>query len=386
MYVITYWLSLIMIFTISWENIIYIDAIGTISRSIGLMLASFWVLTVISSNRVRKPNAFHLACFIFVFWSATSIFWSENPDESLESLFTNFQLLVLVYIVWDLYVTPASVRAAMQAIVLGAWVVIASIVMNYIAGVQEVYQRFSATGFGANQAGFVLALSLPLAWYLIITGDSEKDSAWMRIINVCFIPSAIFAILLTASRSAFLSTAPAIFYVLASLPRIKMFWRTIGFVTILASVLAILPFVPTSSLDRVNIRGLDDRTAIWLDAVDSISEHPILGVGLGAYRGATTGKVAHNSALAVLAELGIIGFVLFCTLLLTALGQLRLLPKSIRYLWLAVFFVWLINSIGNSYEYSKQIWLFLGLMVANAHLPIRPTEISHNVSKKTISA
>ena len=70
------WLSLILIFVIPWENTIDVEGVGTASRAVGLVVAAFWLLTVVASGRFRKPHPFHLVVFLFVLWNGASILWS----------------------------------------------------------------------------------------------------------------------------------------------------------------------------------------------------------------------------------------------------------------------------------------------------------------------
>ncbi len=44
---VAYWLSLILIFVIPWENVIVIEGLGTVSRVTGLLVAAFCVATVV---------------------------------------------------------------------------------------------------------------------------------------------------------------------------------------------------------------------------------------------------------------------------------------------------------------------------------------------------
>ena len=149
---------------------------------------------------------------------------------------------------------------------------------------------------------------------------------------------------------------------------------------LIGSLFALLPVVPQSSLQRLGNPDIHRRTTIWRGSIDIISEHPLLGVGSGAYKWTAleTGGAAHNFALSLLGEVGIIGFALFCTILAMAFYHVRYLPKRGRGLWLAVLLVWLINNLTHNYEYTKQIWLFLGLLVANAHLYSRRNELSNS--------
>jgi hypothetical protein len=54
------WLSLVLIFAIPWENMVLIGGLGTLGKALGILVAAFWVITVISTGRLR--NNVHVAC------------------------------------------------------------------------------------------------------------------------------------------------------------------------------------------------------------------------------------------------------------------------------------------------------------------------------------
>jgi O-antigen ligase len=107
---------------------------------------------------------------------------------------------------------------------------------------------------------------------------------------------------------------------------------------------------------------------IWYEGGRIFSDNPILGVGSGAFRTAAleTGKTAHNFALALLAEVGIVGFGLFIAVLAIAAYHVRLLPRHTMLLWLTVFLIWFIGALTHSWQHLKVTWLCLGLAVCSA--------------------
>ncbi len=371
MYRVTLWLSFIMIFVIPWENALNIPGVGTASKALGLLVAIFWAATVLVTGRLRKPNLFHWVVFLFILWNIASAFWSIDVDATLDRIQTYFQLLILVIILWDLYTTPDFVRAGLQAYVLGAYVSIVSMFANYLNSSVGDPIRYTAAGFNDNDLGLILALGIPVAWYLANSESTGRMSRVLRLVNYAYIPAAGLAILLTASRGSFVATLPAFLFVLLSLTWLKLRVRVLLFVVLVGSFLVIQPLVPHYSIDRLATTGssiaegdLTGRVEIWRQGWDALSEHSFFGVGSGAFRTAVeSGKVAHNVFVSILVEVGPIGLGLFVTLLVIAVYQALQQPKWEAGLWLTILLVWTLGATVHTWEQRKQTWLFLSMVI-----------------------
>lgn len=372
-----FWLSLVMIFVSPWENIIDVKAVGSIGKAIGLLAAMFWLVMVVNTGKLRKPHPFHLVVFLFVLWNAVSVFWSVNVDITVERAVTYIQLFSLIYMVWDIYTTPAALKAGLQAYVLGGYVSISSVIANYESGVQESYQRYTATGFNGNDFSLILTLGMPLAWYLATSEGNGRLAHLLRLVNYAYIPVAFVAISLTASRAAVFATIPAFLYGLGSLTRLKFHVRLLIFAVLIGSMFVVAPLIPETSIQRIADTGnqvakgdFNNRTSVWQEAIAIFSEHSVIGVGSGAFRTAAieTNKVAHNFVLTFLAEIGIIGFGLFVIILVMVVYQIRYLSKWHAILWLTVLSIWLIGAVTHNWETRKQTWLFFILIINSSNL------------------
>lgn len=365
---IAYWLTLGMIFVIPWENVVYLESVGTLSRATGIVAAGFWMLTVVVTGSFRRLQVFHIAIILFVLWNGLSVAWSLDTEVTLRKTITYFQLFALVLILWDICTSPESVRASMQVYILGAFVTITSVLSNYLLGGEDL-RRYTATGFGENRVGLILALGMPVAWYLALFEEHRLRTYWLRLVNFAYIPSAFVAIMLTGSRAAILGMIPVSIFMVATLSKVKFYQRMLLLIVVIGSLIALIPVIPESTINRVAgtrsevAGGTSDRTPIWREGLRIFAEHPILGVGSGAFRSAAieTRKSAHNVALELLAEVGIIGFGLFTAVLVIAAYGVRSLPKLAVWLWLTVFSIWFLSSITHSWQYGKTTWLFLGL-------------------------
>jgi type II secretory pathway pseudopilin PulG len=87
------------------------------------------------------------------------------------------------------------------------------------------------------------------------------------------------------------------------------------------------------------------------------------------------GKLAHNSFLSVLVELGIVGLALFGIILSIALIEVVRQPKWDARFWLTMLAMWLVGASALTYEYRKATWLFLSFAVASAALARHREEV-----------
>lgn len=379
---VAFWLSLILIFVIPWENVVTLKGLGTVSRATGLLVAAFWVLTVVRTGRFRKPHPFHMMVYLFLLWNVVSVFWSVDVASTVIKLLTYFQLAVLVWILWDLYTTPAALKAGLQAYILGAYVSIGSLLANYLRGKARGYFRYAATGFDPNDLGVILTLGIPVAWHLALSGGNSKKTHLLRLVNYAYVPAAILAILLTASRGTLVATVPAFLFVIGSLARLKLFSRVLICTVLVGALFVLQPLVPQSSFQRLGTTGtqiaegdLSGRVSRWREGLVVFGEHPLLGSGSGAFRAATeSGHSAHNSFLNVLVELGTIGFVLFVFILAVAVYQTIHQSRWDSRLWLTILSVWAIGSLSLAWDQRKQTWLFLSLAVVGAGLSVECDE------------
>jgi O-antigen ligase len=200
---------------------------------------------------------------------------------------------------------------------------------------------------------------------------------------------SVAGIVLSVSRGGFLALAVVLFAGLILAGR----WRV--------RLLLVVPFVVLASggyllanpaaLQRVtSSNGGTGRTDLWTVGLRIVADRPVQGVGAGNFANASiryllrpgrlarsdlianTPKVAHNTYLTVLAELGIVGGLLFAALIIVTLacgmraarlfarrrdGPMELLARA----WLVGMAGLLTADAFLSAEFSKQLWLLLAV-------------------------
>ena len=380
-------LSLAFIFVVPWEGVIEFPGLGTAAKIIGLATGASWVAAVVVTNQFRKPRPFHIMVCLFVLWNALSLFWSADPSRTLAQVRTWVQVLGMVLILWDLYDTRAAVLAGLQAFVLGEYVAIASAVANYLAGnaFYTQYQRFSpAAQSGPDGFGFIVVLGIPVAWYLASSMRATRMNSLLRLVNYAYIPAAFVGLALSGTRTAMVASLVGLAFGLSSLTRVRLATRIPIFLFLAAAILFLLPHVQGlrsfqrlgTTYSEISEGDLNNRTNNWREGLATVPDHPIVGVGSNMYRTVNSReKLAHNSFLSVLVELGLVGLTLFGIILAITVIKALSQPKWDARFWLTVLAVWAIGASTLTYEHRKATWLFLSLAIASAALTRQRDEI-----------
>lgn len=372
---ITFALSLVFLFIVPWEDSISAWGLGSLARIMGFVVAAMWVTMIFVEGRFRKPHLFHFLVLLFFLWNAASVYWSLDPSATLQRIITYGQIFLALLVFWEVFQKPSQLTAGLQAYLFGEYVLVAGTIYSYLNGIVAVaYEdRYSAPGVNANDLALSLILGLVVATYLFLSQGRGKWNVVLKIINLAYIPLAIFAIVLTGTRTSLLAVIPLPFYVAIS-PQIKWQQKISLAVAFLIVLLALLPFIPQAVLARLGTTGssiagedLGGRVGIWREAIMVLAGRPLLGSG-SATLISLIGGAAHNTFLSVAAETGLIGFTLFLSILVITFYQALRLPIKKSAVWIAIFMCWAIGAFTLSWEFRKLTWVLLSLMVIAGNL------------------
>ena len=366
-----FWLSVAVVFTLPWENVVDVPGLGSISRAIGLATAATWVLAVLGSGSVRPPRLPHVVALLFVLWNGLSVIWSVDPEVSLGRFFTFAQLFLMIYIFWDTARTYADVRIVLQAYVLGGWVTAFSLIRQYVVHGGAQYQvRFTIGDFQFTELSLVLGLGVPMAWYLGTNPGRAPHRYPMQVVNLAYVPAAVVAMMFSGSRAGMVALLPTLVYIAVTLMRLSPRLRIAAGAGLVGLFVALVPLVPPGTIQRLTSTAgdrrsgdLDGRTELWSQAYLTFKEHPFTGVGTGAFREETSWKVAHNVWLRFCAELGLPGIGLFLLLLGALVVYAWRQPPAMRGFSLSILASWSIGATFYNAEDRKQTWLVFSLVM-----------------------
>jgi O-antigen ligase len=381
------------IFVIPWDESVPLLGGFLIGRWLGLLAFSVAVLSIGASGRVRRISAVHYALAGLAGWSALSILWTADWDSTVTRAGTYLQLLTAVWLIWELTATESRVLGLLQCYVLGTYVSSISTIVNFIqdrtaaqlvnakGGAVWDVPRYTISGVNENDLGVMLALSIPMAFYLLARRKHVlvRSVCWLQLV------AAVTAILLTGSRGALFAASIAILLAMAfRLPPAQRLALTFAGLGIVASGTL---FIPQAIWDRLSSVGTEmsegtmtHRTVIWAAGMEAVRDHAFLGVGAGAY-GLTVLKavdipyVAHNTFISVFVELGIVGALLLGVLLATAFLCAIQMPSLERCLWITLLLTWSVGVSSLTWEYRKPTWFLFGMLAA--HVYARRSEPSY---------
>lgn len=380
----------VLVFTFPMQKTISIGAISALSKGVGVIVAPIALAAVLTSGRRAPWRDFEQATALFTAVAAASLVWTVDTSATLEAVGSMVQMLALVLLVRELAPGRDGVRGVAVAYIAGCWVPVLQSLYGGLTDAALVDGRLRVGEVHPNDLAFSLTLALPLAWWLATTWPrperrSARSHRILRRSMYVFIPFALYAIVLTGSRSGLLISGIALlaapWALAATDPR-----RAIG---VLVLVLAASPFVvsilPAEQTERLATSGdeiasgtLNNRTTLWSAAFDIWGDHVVTGVGAGASREEIADRSgialrAHSTPLSVAAELGVVGLVPFGLCFLIAIRRSLATSGATRRMTVTLSATLIIGLLVRHWDYEKPTWLVLALLAAVASSS-EPTE------------
>ena len=370
----------LLVFAMPWEDAITIPGFGTSVRLIGMVTLGLGALAILERGKVRKPAIGHVVMALFVALAVLSFLWSLYPEGTLIEAFSYVQLFTMVWLIWELAPGVQEQMHLMRAYVFGTFVSGIDTVYLFLSHQESVYQRYAGAKLDANDLGLIMALSIPMSYYLLIQNHGRM--VWVYRVHLILAGTTI---LLTASRGATLATVVALTIVPLTQARLGGRQRVALLVTMILLIGGILFFVPETSWERLATVPTEfeqgtftGRTIIWKAGWEIFRAHPFVGIGANAFRvivsrelaepirmgDADPAPPAHNTFLSVLVEQGVLGFVVFCGMLGALAVSLRGMPPFPQRLWIVSLAVWVVGVSSLTWEMRKPTWFFFGLLMA----------------------
>ena len=273
---------------------------------------------------------------LLAIWAGLSVLWSLAPDVTLFFLGDLAQLLVFVLLLWEFVVSYQDQLWVLRSLLLGMLVPLGMQLVSF-GGIARGYAvteaeatRYSGGGLDLNYLAHLFSVSVVIATYLA-TNPSENGTLvplglWR------YVPAAVLGALLTGSRGGYLCLLLAAFFVLLlcgfSLRRVLSWFKYLVPTALVSALLwyVVLPVALQSRLSEGTLTAdtFSVRVGFWQRGLEySFLRQPRQGIGLGAVRArnhrasASKTAVAHNVAISVLVELGVVGMLLFLVLLVS---------------------------------------------------------------------
>ena len=365
----------VFVFSVPWEKMLALPGLAIVARATGGLALGLTVLSVVISGRLRRLHLFHVAAVLFWAWAAIELFLYHSGDRLPYKFWTYGQLILVAWMIWELAPSGPRLHGLLTAFVLGA----------YVAGFEtfRLYRReagslrrFAAGGLDGNDLAMVLALALPMAWYL---GTTYRHPI-MRWLCRAYLPVGVLTVGLTGSRGGMMATTVALLCVPLSIVRLTPGRLASSVLMLAAAGTLAIAYVPETLIERlattsteVEAGSFGGRGKLWRAGLAVLPENPVFGYGTGGFKSAITprlgpaAQVAHNSFLSVLVEQGIVGFGLYMLMFGSVFVSLLKLPLLERRFGLVLLATLALAMFPLTWEDRRPVWFVLAALIGLSH-------------------
>jgi O-antigen ligase len=358
-----------------------LSILSRITGGLALVLALF---AVVITGRLRRWHLMHVAAVLFVSW-AGCVLLLVNTVEVPAKFWTFVQLFGVIWMTWELATTRERVYGLLLAYVAGAYVAAAATIALYRRH-GEALRRFAVGGADPNDAAMLLTLALPIAWYLSIRLRHPVLRWGCR----AYLLVGLVALGLTGSRGGMLASLVGLLIVPLTLTRLTPGRRVAGMVLLSISLVVAALNTPDTLIERLASTGtelgdgqISGRGRIWIAGVRAFSQQPLTGYGTANFKRAVrpfgVGQVAHNSFISVLVEQGLVGLVLYLTMIGAVLFSLLALVGLERSFGLVLLGQLLVTMLPLTWEDQKAVWFILAILlgVSRAMVPMMSRSVGN---------
>lgn len=366
----------------------------SLSKVAGALLLVAW-LAVVSAGDRRARNLFAerpgIAYLLMAFlgWNAISIVWADSSGAAASSVMRYALNAVLVPIAYTAVRDRRDAVRVLATIVGGATIAALSAIASPPSIDSAVSGRATGTIGDPNELAAALVVGVAIAGAFAVNRHIRPH--W-RLLSAGAVALCFLGILLSLSRGGLIGVGGALVTAVLVGGRWRARIVAVGLAAVVAAVGYFAFFASLPAKERVtNVGGGGTgRLDLWTVGGRMVSAHPLTGVGSGNFPVASghyllkpgaiqrgdlilsTPKVAHNTYLNVLAEIGLVGGVLFVAFLLVSVGSMCLAVRELRRDGderVEILVRGLVVAMGGylttlmfiSENYSKLMWFLLAL-------------------------
>lgn len=363
----------------------------SVVKAAGLMLALSWLASVTTrthakSDFFRENSALSVLVLGLLAWIILSQVWASDAAE-VRSFFSRLALnAILFVIVFSAVGGERDLRLLLMALVVGSTAsAVVGIVQSPDPGAAE---RLAGTLGNPNELAAVLVVGAVLA---VGYAAATPRSPLVRLFAILCGALCLLGVLMTLSRAGLLALATVAVSSVFLAGRWRGRFAVAGVIAACLAVFYIQFVIPPEARERVlSGGGGTGRVDLWTVGYRMIEDKPVLGVGAGNFPitsidyllepGLLTRsdfivsdpKVAHNTYIEMFAELGIVGFLLFCGMILACLvyawRAARIFEREGRLQMEILTRAVLIGLLGllaadffQSAQFQKALWLLLAV-------------------------
>ena len=365
---------LILVFLDPLDTLIIVPGFGNLGKILGFYTFFVWLLNKLVYKKNIKTNRVFWFALAFLLWGTLSILWAVNPIISLGFIYRLIRYIGIYLLMINFIDSEKRFNWVIFAFISGCFIMNIIGINLFIKESSAVFRyRMAMEGQNPNWFGAILGLAMICIWYFF----NSKSVKYFNKVIIFFIGIFfLICFLFAQSRGAWVAFIICISsYFIFTKRRINLknvFIIIFFFLVIMLSYNIVLNLFPEITED-INIRvsttisnpgeELDSRVSFWKAGLERWSKNPMLGLGLFNFK-ATHGFDPHSDYIAILCELGLVGFTIWIFLIFSLFN----IAKSNKYYSLTIFillFLLIISFIGTFYT-SPFYWYMFGIISATS--------------------
>ena len=318
-----------------------------------------------------------LLMYFFCTWIFASVFWAANEYIANMMIKTMWQIFILFFIVYNLFCekkTEDAYEFYIKALYTAGIVFVVYTMCTY--GVTDVIKmmsdgnnvRIGADVAQTNTFGINHATTTIIAFYYLIY-KSKHRLFHMVVLFLTF----VFA-MASGSRTAVLIICIGALYLIYRRYSLRKFYKTI--VVILLVIIVFVSAIQLPMFETVRLRmeqmvnniigtsGGDSSSRVRMNMIligwKLLQQRMLTGYGAGNYGYVSNyNTYAHNNFVEILADYGLIGFIVCYTTYIIAFKNLRKNKSSSAKVLFCIFIVKFLMEIATITYYDKLHWIML---------------------------
>ncbi len=368
-------------------TMVYSTSLNLISKALFIITLGFFCLHMVTNPRINKGKIY-VFFFSYALYSSLSCFWSPDFDIAFSRNMTLYQILALVFIVYNLVETESELDSVFQSIFWGTMVMCGQTILRYgPVGVFNMMMKGTRIGTEINQAnafGYYCAIAFLIAMYNVIY-KKKKVFLFLAVIPLVF----SFA---SGSRKSIIVVIAATALIIAlknGKIRVSQIVVALGVCILLFAVFynieALQPFFRrfTAMLDVFDSGDLgsgDNSIAKRVDMIrfglELIKNNPLFGYGTEQYNVLYEMEYgimrpAHNNYIQSMVSFGIIGTSIFYGMYVYIGSKLYKSIKNKNHMAILVMVIMvteLVNQLTAGAFLNKFAYIYLSLAFACCNL------------------
>lgn len=347
----------------------------------GPVAAGVALLSWMLSSEKKMPPATPIVVLLVMFaaWTTITTFTAMFPQAAQIVWDTFIKTVLMVFVGMAVIQTRQRLEILIWAICLAVGYYGFKLGLFALAGGGGGSYRGPTYMNQNNGLARAMIMFIPLLYYLYL----QQKQLWVRIGIAGVGLSSTVALVFSGSRGAWVAALAMAGFVGL---RIKggLLWMTLAGL----AALAVIPFVPEHIIKRFLSIGdmetdasFQGRLGAWRYSLDLFERHPVLGGGFRVFD-YDYGKASHNSFVQALGEQGIIGLVLFLSLLWVCISAMRWIRRQtesradlqwandLAFVLQVIFVGYLVGSLTINHAVFPLLYCIIGVL-ASLHIIVR---------------